>query len=80
MARPEREPDLAAELSQLRLATLGVLHDLNNILSVLGFCTERQNDPAGREATSQAIESSGFYSLCTAVHRSSVARWTWPKS
>ncbi len=50
------ETDLAAELSQLRFATLGLLHDLNNILLVIGFGVEKHNDPAACEATLQAAK------------------------
>jgi signal transduction histidine kinase len=50
------ETDLATELSHLRLATLGMLHDLNSVLLVLGFAAERHEDPVAREAASQAAK------------------------
>src|SRR5437868_6733822 len=48
------QTDVAAELSHLRLATLGLLHDLNNILLVIDFAAERHTDAGAREAASQA--------------------------
>jgi signal transduction histidine kinase len=60
------QTDVAAELSRLRLATLGVLHDLNNILLVIGFAAERNNDPAAREAASQAVK---VVRLLQSLHR-----------
>ena len=50
------EIDLAAELCQLRLATLGVLHDLNSVLLVIAFAAERHEDPVARQAASQAAK------------------------
>jgi signal transduction histidine kinase len=60
------DTDLATELSQLRLATLGLLHDLNNILLVMGFAAEEHNDPQAREATSQAAK---LVRLLQSLHR-----------
>ena len=60
------ESDLASQLSQLRLATLGMLHDLNNMLLVTGFAAENYNDPAAREANSQAA---GLVRLLQSLHR-----------
>lgn len=60
------EADLAVELSQLRLATLGMLHDLNNIFMVIRFAAKAQSDPAAHEAVAEAVK---LVRLLEALHR-----------
>jgi signal transduction histidine kinase len=50
------ETDVTAELSRLRFATLAMLHELANVLSVIKLAAEKQDDPGAREAVSQAAK------------------------
>jgi signal transduction histidine kinase len=50
------EANVAAELNQLRLATLGILHDLNSLLMIMGIDAGKHQDPDACETAAQAAK------------------------